>query len=52
MMKSIKILKTSAVFISSPLKCTFNKFKIFGIFPIRLKYAMVKLLLKKRDKET
>jgi len=48
---STKILKTSAPFISSPLRYICNKSTLSGNFPTRLKYAIVKPLLKKGDKE-
>jgi len=48
---STKILKISAPFISSPLSYICNKFMLSGTFPTRLKYATVKPLLKKGDKE-
>ena len=51
MMKSLQILKISAPFINSPLNDIFNKSMLSGTFPTRLKYAIVKLLLKKGDKE-
>jgi hypothetical protein len=41
-----KILKTSAPFIGSPLSYICNKSVVSGTFPARLKYAMVKPLLK------
>ena len=46
-----KILKISAPFISSPLSYTCNKSMPSGTFPTRLKYAIVKPLLKKGNKE-
>ena len=48
---STKILKSSAPFISSPLGYICNKSMLSGTFPTRLKYAIVKPLLKKGDKE-
>ena len=48
---STKILKISAPFISSPLKYICNKSMLSGTFPTRLKYAIVKPLLKKGDKK-
>jgi hypothetical protein len=48
---STKILKISAPFINSPLSYTYNKSMLSGTFPTRLKYAIVKPLLKKGDKE-
>jgi len=44
---SVKILKESSPFISSPLIYTCNKSLPFGIFPCRLKYAEVVPLFKK-----
>jgi len=53
MMKSLqtKILKISAQFINSPLSYICNKSMLSGTFPTKLKYAIVKPLLKKGDKE-
>jgi hypothetical protein len=48
---STKVLKISAPFISSPLCYICNKSMLSGIFPSRLKYAIVKPLLKKGNKE-
>jgi hypothetical protein len=48
---STKILKTSAPFICSPLSYICNKSMLSGTFPSRLKYAIVKPLLKKGDTE-
>ena len=48
---STKILKKSAPFISSPLSYIFNKSMLAGTFPNRLKYAIVKPLFKKGDRE-
>ena len=48
---STKVLKISAPFISSPLCYICNKSMLSGIFPSRLKYATVKPLLKKGNKE-
>jgi hypothetical protein len=48
---STKILKISAPFISSHLSYICNKSILSGTFPTRLKYAIVKPLLKKGDKE-
>jgi hypothetical protein len=45
-----KILKISASFISFPLAYIFNKAMITGIFPSRMKYALIKPLLKSGDK--
>jgi hypothetical protein len=52
-MKSLqtKILKISAQFINSPLSYICNKSMLSGTFPTKLKYAIVKPLLKKGDKE-
>jgi hypothetical protein len=47
---STKILKISAPFISSLLGYICNKSMLSGTFPIKLKYAIVKPLLKKGDK--
>ena len=46
-----KILKISAPFISSPLSYIFNKSMISGIFPTRLKYAIIKPIFKNGDKK-
>jgi hypothetical protein len=46
-----KILKISAPFISSPLTYIFNKSMISGIFPSRLKYAIIKPIFKNGDKK-
>jgi Notch-like protein len=48
---STKILKISAPFISSPLNCICNRSILSGTFPTRLKYAVVKSLLKKGDRK-
>jgi len=48
---STNILKISAPFISSPLSYIFNKSMLSGTFPTRLKYTVVKPLLKKRYKD-
>jgi len=48
---SKKMLKINAPFISSPLSYICNKSVLSGTFPTRLKYATVKPLLKKGDKE-
>jgi hypothetical protein len=45
-----KMLQISAPFISSPLSYIFNKCIIKGIFPTRLKYSIVKPILKNGDK--
>jgi hypothetical protein len=46
----IKILKLSAPFIISPLTCICNKSLFSGIFPERLKYAIIKPVYKKGKK--
>jgi len=46
-----KILKISAPFISSPLSYICNKSMLSGTFLTRLKYAIVKPLLKRGNKE-
>ena len=48
---STKVLKISAPFISPPLSYICSKSMLTGIFPARLKYATVKSLLKKGNKE-
>ena len=48
---STKILRISAPFISSPLSYICNKSMLSGTFPTRLKYAIVKPILKKGNKE-
>jgi hypothetical protein len=47
---STKLIKISSPFISSPLTHICNKSLSSGIFPGRLKYAVVKPLFKKGDK--
>ena len=47
---SIKLIKQSFLFISSPLTYICNKSLSLGIFPDRTKYAVVKPLFKKGDK--
>ena len=47
---SVHILKFSSPYISSPLCHICNKILSSGIFPERLKYAVVKLILKNGDK--
>jgi hypothetical protein len=47
---STKLTKISSPFISSPLTHICNKSVPSGIFPDRLKYAVVKTVFKKRDK--
>ncbi|PNF32061.1 hypothetical protein B7P43_G05729, partial [Cryptotermes secundus] len=49
---STKLLKISSPFISSPLTHICNKSISLGIFPDRLKYAVVKPLFKKGNKST
>ena len=48
---STKIWKTSAPYISSPLNYICNKSVLSGTFPTRLKYVVVKPLLKKGDRK-
>ena len=45
------MLKTSAPCISFPLTYIFNKVMITGIFPSRLKYALIKPIFKSGDKK-
>ena len=47
---SIKILKLSAPFISSPLTYIFNKSPVLGSFPSRLKQSTVIITFKTADK--
>jgi hypothetical protein len=47
---SMKILKRSAPFISSPLTYIFNKSLELGSFPSRLKYSTVIPIVKTTDK--
>ena len=47
---SIKLLKISAPFISSPLCCIINKSLSTGVIPTRLKYSIVSPVHKKGDK--
>jgi hypothetical protein len=47
---SVKILKLSSLFVSSPLNYICNKL-LSGIFPCRMKYAEVVLLFKKGGKK-
>lgn len=49
---STKLLKISSSFISSPLTYICNKSISLGIFPHRLKYAVVKPLFKKGDRSS
>jgi hypothetical protein len=46
-----KILKISTPFISSPLTYIFNKSMISGIFPSRIKYAIITPIFKNGDKK-
>jgi hypothetical protein len=46
---SLRILKLSAHYISSPLNYICNKVMQLGIFPDRLKYSEIKPLYKKSD---
>jgi hypothetical protein len=48
--KSLRILKPSAPYISSPLNYICNKIIQSGTFPERLKYSVIKPLYKKGDK--
>jgi hypothetical protein len=47
---SVKNLKTSAPFISSPLTYICNRSLSTGVFPTRLKYSVIKPLFKNGDK--
>jgi hypothetical protein len=49
---STKLLKISSSFISSPLTHICNKSISLGIFPDRMKYAVVKPLFKKGDRSS
>jgi hypothetical protein len=49
---SIKVLKMSSPFITSPLTHICNKSLSQGIFPDRLKYSEIKPLFKKADKSS
>jgi hypothetical protein len=49
---STKLLKISSHFISSPLTYICNKLISLGIFPDRLKYAVVKPLFKKGNRSS
>jgi hypothetical protein len=49
---STKLLKISANYICSPLTYICNKSVLTGIFPERLKYSTIKLLLRKETKQT
>jgi hypothetical protein len=46
-----RIMKVSAPFISYPLMYIFNKAMIAGVFPSRLKYALIKPIFKSGDKK-
>jgi hypothetical protein len=46
----VKILKSSAPFISSPLAYICNKALETGVFPTRLKYSVIKPFFKGGDK--
>jgi len=48
---STEILKISAPFISSPLTYICNRSILYGIFPTRLKYSLIKPIYKKGDRE-
>ena len=48
---SVKIIKQSAPFISSPLTYICNKSLELGIFPSQLKYSTVKPIFKKGDRQ-
>jgi hypothetical protein len=48
---SLGVLKLSSPYLCSPLNCIFNKIMQSGIFPERLKYSIVKPLVKKEDKQ-
>ena len=47
---STKIVKISCSFISSPINCICNKMLFWGVFPDRLKYAIIKPLHTNDDK--
>jgi len=47
---SMKILKISCPFISSPINYIRNKMLFWGVFPDRLKYATIKPLHKNEDR--
>jgi hypothetical protein len=47
---SLKIIKSSAPYILSPLTYLCNKILLTGIFPDRLKFSEIKSLYKKGDK--
>jgi hypothetical protein len=46
---SVKILKLCSSFIAAPLNYIFNRSILSGSFPTRLKYSIIKPLLKKGD---
>jgi hypothetical protein len=48
---SMKILKTSAPYITSPLCYIFNKAVLAGKFPSRMKYSVVTPIHKKGDRK-
>ena len=45
---STKILKISGPFISSPLSYICNKILFWGVFPVRLKYAIIRPIHKNK----
>jgi hypothetical protein len=47
----VKILKVSSPFITAPLNYICSRSILSGSFPTRLKYSVVKPLLKKGDKK-
>ena len=47
---STKILKISCPFISSPINYVCNKMLFWGVFPGRLKYAIIKPIHKNDDR--
>jgi hypothetical protein len=47
---SLRVLKLSTPYISSPLNYICNKIMQHGVFPERLKYSVIKPLYKKGDK--
>jgi hypothetical protein len=49
---SVKILKISCPFITAPLNYICNRSILSGSFPTRLKYSVIKPLLKKGDEKT
>jgi hypothetical protein len=48
---SVKILKVSSPFVIAPLNYICNRSILSGSFPTRLKYSVIKPLLKKGDKK-